>query len=232
VPHSGDPAQDARELACACKRYRRALIAFLQNELGVPKDLLRFPYVRVQEITASDGGHAHYHLWCFLPFIAQPIHSFLWSQALSEPYRRRAPIVRVESLLARHTDERSRGLMKRVFVSRRGSCGRMLSEIRMAVVDVQAGRKAETELIKYLVKDASRDESGKLEYVEPTQFAKLYAALEGRRTIQTSAGFWAAQGEAAEPVSCSECGTVHGKGHRPNCQLVPIEQNEKARQAG
>lgn len=231
VPHSGDPARDARELANAYKRYRRALISLLREEIRVPETLLRFPYVRVQEITPSDGGHAHYHLWCFLPFIPQPVHSFLWSRSLSHSYRTCLPRIDVATLLSRVEDVRSIRLMRLVFVSRRGSNGRALADVPLANVSVEAGRRAEDELIKYLVKDATRAETGTLEYIEPDLFARLYAALEGRRTIQASARFWV-KAEPSDAVSCSECGTVHGKGHRPNTRLVSLASDQDARRVG
>jgi hypothetical protein len=154
VPHSGDPARDARELAAAWKRFRRALCLWLEHELRVPKPLLRFPYVRVQEITPSDGGHAHYHLWAFLPYVPQPVFAVLWAGALSQPYRAKLRRVAVEKLLSAQTDPRSRTLIERTLVTRRGACGRSLDEVPMPIVDLRAGRNAEHELIKYLVKDA------------------------------------------------------------------------------
>jgi hypothetical protein len=124
------------------------------------------------------------------------------------------PSKTVEALLAHERDKRSRALMNRVFVSRRGPNGRLLSRISMAVVNVQRGRDAENELIK----DAALDETGALVYVDPDVFAKLYAALEGRRTIQTSARFWLPGPDKA--ATCQECGTVHCDGRRPCFHIV------------
>jgi len=206
-------------LSRAWKRYRRALLALLHHELHVPRELLRFPYVRVQEITASDGGHAHYHFWCFLPYIPQAVHAFLWGRALSTAYRARLPAVDVRQLIDRQSDLRSRELVRAVLVSRRGADGRSLQQISLPIVHVRHGRDAEHELIKYLVKDATRDACGRLSYVPAEVYAALYAALEGRRTIQTSASFWVREASPREE-RCAECGRVHSGNDRPVCQIV------------
>jgi hypothetical protein len=97
----------------------------------------------------------------------------------------------------------------------------MLRAVAMPIVDVRAGRNVEHELIKYLVKDAVRDPSGNLELIAAEVFARLYAALEGRRVIQTSANFWVHP--RPDDKWCEQCGLVHGAGQRPSCKIVAVD---------
>lgn len=83
------------------------------------------------------------------------------------------------------------------YVTRRGPNGRPLSILWAPVIDVRQVVKADakegqiarggvaTELCKYLIKDCLY-EDGKLELLEPSVYARIYAALEGRRAIAAS----------------------------------------------
>jgi hypothetical protein len=65
-----------------------------------------------------------------------------------------------------------------------------------------------SELCKYLIKDGEKHE-GTLELVHPALFARIYAALEGRRAIAATLGFLTPlQGRGTH---CHECGTLYDR---------------------
>lgn len=200
VPHSGDPAEDAREATRAWARLLRRLRDHWREVLeedtseGHARWLVRehVRYLRALEATpgTDDRGHAHLHIYLLSPYVAQPVLAHLWARSLSAPYRERAPEVDVAELLeATPGGERQRERVRRVLRTRRGRHGRALVRARRPVVDVRRCRhRVERELVKYLVKDAQWVH-GTLVHADPDAFGRLYAALDGRRTVVASRGW-------------------------------------------
>lgn len=168
------------------------------------------PYLRVTEIgTTSAEGHAHFHFWAVLPYVPHVVFRRLWGEALRDvPY---VPIRRVVDLEAeaRERWESDPSRLKRELANidavarpRRDSRERR-AWVPWPVVHVRPADNVETELVKYLVKDLVPEDEG-AQYVDPMQFAEWYAALEGRRLVTASCGFWRDEPEA----HCRVCGSV------------------------
>jgi hypothetical protein len=84
-------------------------------------------------------------------------------------------------------------------------------------VDVRAACGSDqiaNELVKYIYKDIGTD--GR--YIDPATFAEVYAALDGRRVLQGSRGFFAAADELA---ACRHCGTRGALRARPVPASLP-----------
>jgi hypothetical protein len=102
------------------------------------------------------------------------------------------------------------------YVTRRGKHGRPLAILYNPVVDIrevvshkpregQIQRSAvAAELVKYLIKDCSHAEG--FELLEPRVYARIYAALEGRRAIASSRGFLALIEKPG--CYCRDCGST------------------------
>lgn len=217
VPHSGDVSADARELARASNEFARRVRSYLVEDvwkaegLGTKRaaQLARlWSYVRVMEVTQSDDGHAHLHWWMLGPFIARPVLAELWARSLSASYRNRLPWRSVATQLE-EVNPRFRVRAARAFLTRRN--GVLPDRTRVPVVDVRkADGDVSKELVKYLLKDASWQTDGTLAYEEPAAWARLYEALEGRRTLVASRGFHVER-PAMECPSCGETGTRAGR---------------------
>ena len=75
------------------------------------------------------------------------------------------------------------------------------------IVDVRAcGPEIANELCKYLVKDGSIVE-GELELLEPSIYARIYAALEARRAIAATLGFLTPM--PTKGCYCESCGSIY-----------------------
>jgi hypothetical protein len=107
--------------------------------------------------------------------------------------------------------ERERGW----YVTCRGKHGKPLALLWAPVVDIRqvvkdgpvrdgqiARSNVSSELCKYLIKDCSNDD-GRYELLEPSVYARIYAALEGRRAIAASRYLLT---PIKKPCFCSDCG--------------------------
>jgi hypothetical protein len=93
-----------------------------------------------------------------------------------------------------------------VLVTRRGKNGRLLPEVLWPVVDIRQCRgDVANELVKYIVKDAERYDSGKLALVDPEFYSRAYEGMEQLRMIATSRGFWV---DDAYVCRCDKCGST------------------------
>ncbi len=91
--------------------------------------------------------------------------------------------------------------------NRRGGSSKPLESLYKPVVDVRAcGKDVAEELCKYLIKDGSKVE-GHLELLDPSIYARIYAALEGRRAIAATLGFLTPL--PTRGCFCEACGTVY-----------------------
>ncbi len=64
-----------------------------------------------------------------------------------------------------------------------------------------------------LIKDTERDDDGEQRLIEPELSARVYAGLEGVRTIVTSTGFW---GSPKSLCKCERCGSKQTTRERVN----------------
>lgn len=207
VPHL-DPVQDAEILAKSYGRFRESLIRYLCKYRGYHrKEARRLSYVRVMECTPGtrDDGHAHLHLWMLAPFIDKRLIAVLWWCALPWAYRQRATWVPMEAP----------GTPNIAAYDRAAIMHRVGSDTHMPLlsVDVQAvhGDDVANELIKYLVKNRKEGE-----WIDPQIEAELYEAMDGRRSVSTSRGFW---GDLQESPHCEHCGCV-GEGYHVHPELT------------
>jgi len=90
VPHSGNVARDIESLASAWRGFRGSLARYMWR-LGLGwRDV---PFWRSLEVTESEGGHAHYHVWMLSPYLPRELLRHWWGRALPEEYRARLPRV-------------------------------------------------------------------------------------------------------------------------------------------
>lgn len=146
-----------------------------------------FSYFRVVEWTpGKDGmGHPHVHVWMFSQYLEQAELERLWREAWGHVQRQRL-----------YGGE----------VKKHGPI-----EQCKTIVHIEAARdRVEKELIKYLTKDWELDEQRVAKRVDPEVFAQVYAALDGRRRRQSSAGFnnWATE----KLNECPCCGFSRERG--------------------
>jgi len=98
IPHSGGVGRDVAELHHAWPLVRGSLGRYLTRK-GIPK-WRNVPYWRSLEVTASDNGHAHYHVWMLAPFIPRILLAHWWGRALSPSYRAKLPRILLSDALA------------------------------------------------------------------------------------------------------------------------------------
>lgn len=191
VPHSGDAGDDVRELHEAWPRFWRRLRAHVARRWGtwrvdakgrrrrVPPHM---PYLRCTEVTHSDAGHAHIHVWLLSPFLSHVELRLMWARSLSPSYRARVPHKAVGDIDTSTMTPKHRTQAVQALAAALGGKFTASDTVPWPVVDVRACREGvEAEVVKYLTKDIERGER-----VAPEQFARVYIALEARRTLVTS----------------------------------------------
>ena len=205
IPHGATPADDIRELRRALPAFRASVARYLKRKGSVAWKSV--PYWRSLEATASDGGHAHYHLWLLCPYLPQELVAHWWGRALSKEYQERLPLLVVNLEEVEQRDQREYRTALR---------GR--SALFAPVVDLRAANtEARGELVKYLVKDCVGDPRDG-QHIEPHVYAAIYAALEGARALATST-HWLDAVERNHACEC--CGALLSK----RFELVPLVEN-------
>jgi hypothetical protein len=128
LPHSGDVERDVRALPLAWLTFRKALWEFFRYEHGLDSDLLaRVAFMRVLEVTPGRiaDGHAHLHVYLFLPYVPHELARHLWGTALRK-HGYEPPTRALEDVLAGR-EGRRRNQLERVLVTRRGNRGKPLT---------------------------------------------------------------------------------------------------------
>ena len=204
VPHSEIEA-DIKLLPKAWRKFRKLLFAHLRLDRHVSeRNMLCVVYVRVLEVTAGrkQDGHAHLHVYLLAPYLPKEYLKHLWGQVLVG-FGRTVPPATVDEVLARADGHEPQ--LRAWLVTRRGAKGRPVDTVYRPVVHVEeCYGDIENELVKYLVKDLERDDDGTEKLMDPALFARVYAGLEGVRTIHASTGFFVnRQGSCA----CQACGS-------------------------
>lgn len=239
LPHLGEVGERIKAVKRAWPVFLRMLKRHLAIDKGVPKNQLNFPFVAVLETTPGrDGrGHPHIHVWMLSPYLPHELIRLYWSRALGEPYLSAIPTRPLAEVMTdhkRHVFERverrcqsREGWEDRAWaqweregtelfswlVTRRGPHGALLEEVPWSVVDIRQVRDVESELIKYLLKEAFTDpETGELVFMDPELAAQIYLTYAGKRSIWTARGFWQ---DEAEPSHCRTCGSCHW-----HCEVV------------
>lgn len=238
-PDSDDPAADAQGISDAFPKFMRRVRDWLWATGRVRRVMLNtgnratrdcVPFLRVLEATpgwrlAEEGtvraGHAHLHCWYYAPFIPHQMLRLWWAEVMPPEIRARLPTRSLERVL-KDAEERDRPHIEKHAPG---------EHLPWPVIDVQGCRgNVEEELVKYLIKDGERAESGQWEHVDAASFARLYAALDGRRTCVTSMRFWQlvplTECRTCTAVGSMEVETLPGK-HRDTAD-VPIRAGPDA----
>jgi len=180
----------------------------LTLDRDIPRKLVSVvPYVRVIEVSPgnSNEGHAHLHLYLFSPYIHHELLRFHWGIALVK-FGYDVPTRPTIEILEEENDENRRAELEKLLVTRRGKNGRLLSEVPWPVADIRKCRgDIANELVKYIVKDAERFDSEKLNLVDPEFYSRAYEGMEQFRMIATSRGFWV---DDAYVCRCDKCGST------------------------
>ena len=202
VPHSGSAAHDFRLLHRAWRVFRRSLGRWFRRHRYLTREqACRLPYARILEVTGSDEGHAHAHVWMLSPYLPQPVLAVLWARALHSPY---TPVRPLAEVIAHTTEQASiagrnpaRDLADLATVSRWRR--KPLQYLPWAVVDIRrASGDVGSELCKYLTKDIGP--SGEL--ADPFLYAQLIEATEGVRMVCAALEFWL----PTDADCCEACG--------------------------
>jgi hypothetical protein len=223
--HSGNVIHDLQALPTLWKEFRNLLWSFFRAEYRLSKEQARLlTFVRVIEVTPSDDGHAHLHVYLLSPFAPHQLLRHLWGKVLAK-HDYTSPVRNVADVLADEPDDYKRGRLARVLVTRRGAKGKPLNKLHWPVIDIQAGYgNVERELIKYLIKD-SEYKDGKEVPIDPVLRAKFYEGLEGLRTVVTSRYFRSlVEPDEPEARECKKC-------HSPNVQRLRVPTQEAQRSA-
>jgi len=211
-PDSGDPAADAEAIYAAWPRFIRRVRLHLVNRGSNPRVANALPFLRVLECAGNEGGHAHLHVWLVAPFIHHSILRSAWGRSLDEAAQSAlvaAGAVRQTSdLLGCSVDEALAMPEKSLTWQQRDALdaararhdGRPLPTVLWPVVDIRkvTGDPA-NELIKYLVKDITKDG-----LIDSLAFSRIFVALEGRRVTIASRKLWV----TVEPSVCPSCDAV------------------------
>ena len=219
IPHSGNIRDDVRQIQKGWPKFWRLLKAHVEKDLLADEHpdyrkmlMAHMRYCRVLEVTpGEDGrGHAHMHLWLVLPFVHNEVIAHLWGEALDWSYKRRlaaSNAVRlVDDLIENLPDSRKAfgDQLRSYLVTMRGKYGQPLVAVWKPSIDIRKVKSGQVaaELCKYLIKDAEK-KAGELDYIEPRMFARIYAALEGRRAICSSRGLFIV---LESECYCHDCG--------------------------
>ncbi|MDB4991150.1 MAG: Replication protein, partial [Myxococcaceae bacterium] len=219
LKHSGDVRRDLQALPRLWKELRAGLWSFFKHEYHLTAEHYRLlSFVRVIEVTASDEGHAHMHVYLLSPYIPHQLLRHLWGKVLAkEGYVSRTRAV--ADVLAEESDDYKRSRLAKVLVTRRGARGKALDTLFWPVVDIRVGYgDIDRELIKYLIKDGAY-KAGVFVRVAPRQFTAFYEGLEGVRSIAKSRGFRALDEgtKEAAPRECTKC-------HSPDVRRRRVEK--------
>ncbi len=226
IPHSGDVRRDVDALLRTWSSFWPRVEAHLRKDRGITR---RVDWLRVVEVSPSGGGHAHLHAVMILPFVHQPLLAHLWAKSMPQSYRDRVPVESVAELLVSERaglrDDWQREQLRGYLVTRRGPHGRPLREVWKPSIDIRvcSGKGSEVaesiakEAAKYLVKDAEYDQDGNLVW-NAIASARAYEAVEGRRAIATSRGFW----KDDAPPPCRDCGASSA------CRHVEVVRLDRA----
>lgn len=216
VPHGRGIKADVRDLRTRLwPAFVRQLRAHIRIDLGFA---LRPLFARTLEINAADSaddGHAHYHIALLMPYVSRNLLGLWWGKEVAKSGRN-APAADVAAILdgshpgAREEHPFYRERVAGYFVTRRGACGRPLADsceawqpatgkVPFPVVDFRRVEgDVSRELVKYLVKDVSRE--GKR--ISPRVFAKVYEAVDGARRMSQSKPL---RRPERQPCPCPEC---------------------------
>jgi hypothetical protein len=197
VEHSGSSAYDFGVIQRAWPVFWRGVKRWLKQRRPLRRDQLKFmPYSRVLEITGSDAGHAHAHVWLLTPYLPHQVLRALWGRAIAAKHNgaRMVPVRPLEEVLEECKTQRDRDDVLSVATFR----GRRLRYLPWPVLDVRAVHgDVGCELVKYLTKDIGP--SG--EAVSPLEYANLIEATEGRRMVCCAVHFWV----PSEPAKWCDC---------------------------
>lgn len=172
IPHRS-PAADVRRLLDAWERFTRSLRRWLRRR-WTPQ----LSYVRVLELTSSDGGHVHLHAWIGAAYLPHAVLRVLWGRALTSDYVPVRPILEVLPEL----DTRAQDELLEVA---RWRSRRVRSYVPWPVLDIRTVTSGiETELVKYMLKMP--------EGADPLVVASCIEATEGVRVVGAALHFWLA----------------------------------------
>lgn len=188
VPHSGDPASDARLLVGTWQKVLRRVKAHLQLRGAVrvlPSGKLApasVPWCRALEVTPSGGGHAHMHVWYHGPYLDVVLLRVWWGQALLETApERQLPFRKWGDIKKTPRDARVAKWLGNPSAE---------AEIPWPVVDIRAGSEAAAHYTQkvgislYTVKSEGFNRLGAV------HAARIYEVFEGTRAVQWASG-WA-----------------------------------------
>lgn len=227
LPHRGDARERIEVLQATWGRFWRTLRDRLRWKLqgasgitigdvprGFPKNFEKradpnalklldvLSYLHVFEWTPGDDGqgHPHMHVWLFCQYLDKRWLKALWKAA------------HVHVLRARREAAGWSGPIQEV---------ELIVDIKEAKPDVAH------ELIKYLTKDWEISETG-ARRAAPEVFAQVYAALDGKRRRQSSAGFsmWGVE----QFKACPCCGYERERGHWARVDIEHALEESKVTQ--
>lgn len=136
VPHSGVPADDARAIRTAWRRWTQLVWDHLRKDRGCRRPPV---WVRVLEIAGqqgAEGAHVHLHVWWLGPYIEHTVARHYWGQALQEHGTAGVPALARAEALGKAIDARTAQWL----VTRRGPHGRPLQSVLWPHVHVEAAR--------------------------------------------------------------------------------------------
>lgn len=208
LPHSGDMRRDLVTLPKAWRGFWKLTRLHLEHDRRFTKAQIKeVVYVRVIEMTAGrkNDGHAHMHVYLICPYLYLAVVRVHWTKVLTscgyDVNASRAPTPLAE-VLAQEMEEWRRKELQRLLITRRN--GEPLEAVPNPSLDIQKCHEGiEQEIIKYFVKDAERDEQGRLVFDEDF-LARVYEGTEGIRMLQTSGHFWVPI--SSNPCTCEKCG--------------------------
>lgn len=208
LPHSGNVTRDIATLPKAWRIFWKLTRLHLEIDRGFTKaQIAALVYVRVIEVTAGqkNDGHAHMHIYIICPYLYAPVLRLHWAKAIDSygyDVNSRSKPTPLADMLAHNMEAWQRDELQRLLVTRRN--GEPLKEVPNPVIDIEKCESGiEHEIIKYLVKDAERDEQGRLSF-DADFLARVYRGTEGFRMVQTSRRFWVPMKTAA--CACVNCG--------------------------
>jgi hypothetical protein len=210
LPHSGDMRRDIATLPRAWRIFWKLTRLHLELDRGLSKaQVSQLVYLRVIELTAgrNNDGHAHMHVYLICPYLYSPILRLHWAKAIEacgyDLNARSAPVP-LSDVLANVVEDWRRAELQRLLVTRRN--GDPVLEVPNPVIDIEKCYEGiEHEIIKYLVKDAERDQNGVLLFDEDF-LARVYEGTEGFRMLQSSRRFWVPT--KSNSCACTSCGST------------------------